>query len=41
MEAGVGKLQRDLELTQNLLAEHKQKNAALQSSISRMEVRFD
>jgi hypothetical protein len=41
MEKIIFKLQKDLELTQNLLSEQKHKNASLQSNISRMETRFD
>jgi hypothetical protein len=41
MEKVLMKLQKDLELTQTLLSEQKQKNASLQSNISRMEIHFD
>jgi len=41
MERIINKLQKDLDLTQTLLSEQKQKNSSLQSNISRMEIRFD
>lgn len=41
MEKIISKLQNDLGLTQSLLSDQKQKNATLQSNISRIETKFE
>jgi chromosome segregation ATPase len=41
MEKIISKLQKDFGLTQSLLSDQKQKNATLQSNISRIETKFE